>query len=78
MRDALARLIKKTPLYPALRTWLRRRREAKELAGWERRGRTVPPPHRVKQAVLKQLARQQGLTVLVDSGPTPHSLAAGR
>jgi hypothetical protein len=68
MRDALARLIKKTPLYPAVRTRLRRKREARELAGWERRGRTVPPPHRVEQAVLKQLARQHGLAVLVETG----------
>lgn len=68
MRRAFAALIKKTPLYPALRTLLRRKREAKEVAGWERRGRTLPPPHRVKQTVLKQLARQYGLTVFIETG----------
>ncbi len=68
MRRAFTSVIRKTPLYPALRTLLRRRREAKELSGWERRGRPLPPPHRVKQTVLKQLARQHGLTVFVETG----------
>lgn len=68
MKQTIKNLFRRTPLYPPLRILLRRRQEAKQVARWERRGRTAPPPHCVKQKVLKQLTREHGLTVLVETG----------
>lgn len=52
----------------ALRAWIARRREDREVADWVRRGRPVPPPHVVKQRTLREYARRYGLRVLVETG----------
>ena len=64
MKRTLKELIKRTPIYPALRT-IRQRWELKE---WERRGRPAPPPHIVKQRTIRKFAERFGLKVLIETG----------
>jgi len=64
MKRILKELIKKTPMYPALRT-IRQRWQLKE---WERRGRPNPPPHIVKQRTIREFAERFGLKVLIETG----------
>jgi hypothetical protein len=65
MKEFLKSLIRKTPLYNPLRTWLRRRRQKIELRDWERNGRPVPPPHIIKQGALRKYAEQYNLKIFV-------------
>jgi len=51
-----------------IRKWLRARRDRRTLEEWERRGRPVPPPHIVKQRVLREYAERYGLRTLVETG----------
>jgi len=51
-----------------IRTWLRARRDRRTIAEWERRGRPVPPPHVVKQRVLREHAERYGLRTFVETG----------
>ena len=51
-----------------IRKSLRRRRQAKALLKWQRSGRPVPPPHQVKQAILRKYASKFDTRVLVETG----------
>lgn len=64
MKSTLKELIKRTPIYPALRT-LRQRREFKE---WERHGRPAPSPHIVKQRTIREFAERFGVSILIETG----------
>ena len=64
MKSTLQKLIRRTPIYLALRT-IRQRREIKE---WERRGRPAPPPHIVKQRAIREFAERFGVKVLIETG----------
>jgi hypothetical protein len=64
MKRTLKEFIKRTPIYPALRT-IRQRREIKE---WERLGRSAPPPHIVKQRTIREFAKKCGVKVLIETG----------
>lgn len=76
MRAIVTQIIKKTPLYHPLRKWavlpVRKRaatrRQAAEIAEWDSRGRPVPPPHTVKQGVLREYSKRYGLRILVETG----------
>lgn len=50
--------------------WLRARvqRRPNALEEWERQGRPAPPPHVVKQRVLRQYAERYHLRILVETG----------
>lgn len=64
----LKNLIKKTPMYPVLRkcktSWI----HAREIAEWNKQGKPVPPPHCIKQGVLKDYARRYNTKILVETG----------
>lgn len=68
MPSLLQRSLQATPFYYPLQTWLERRRQRRDVADWERSGRTTPPPHLHKQAVLRACARRHGLRTLVETG----------
>ncbi len=53
-----------SPLYPIYRKW----KQKQELFEWENKKRPVPPPHIVKQEVLKKYAKQYGLRTFVETG----------
>lgn len=42
--------------------------ERRELGAWERSGKPVPPPHLVKQRVVKEYARRYSIRTLVETG----------
>ncbi len=48
--------------------WLKRNRQGDALAEWERQGRPVPPPHVVKQRVLRGYAERYHLNIFVETG----------
>jgi hypothetical protein len=60
--------------HPFLKTFQRirhvmaRKREEKEIAQWEEKGKPAPPPHVVKQRVLKAYAKKYGLRILIETG----------
>ena len=45
-----------------------RMRQIVQIAKWEREGRQIPPPHIVKQRVLREYAKKYGLRILVETG----------
>jgi hypothetical protein len=61
---SLERLLSRTPLYDLLTD----RRLDRELYKWLENGRPCPPPHLVKQSVVKEYARQYRLGTLVETG----------
>jgi len=61
-------LLQETPFYYPLRNWAKRIGAAAELAEWESKGRPVPPPHIVKQGVLRDYSKRYGLRILVETG----------
>lgn len=69
MNNLLKHIIKKTPFYYYLRIWVAKRREVNSVVvDWERKGRPVPPPHIVKQGVLKDYSTKYGLKIFVETG----------
>ncbi|HVF66629.1 MAG TPA: glycosyltransferase [Pyrinomonadaceae bacterium] len=72
IKGSVKRLVEGTPLYGPLlglrQSQLRRRAEENEVAEWERGGRPAPPPHLVKERVLRRYAKRYGLGVLVETG----------
>jgi hypothetical protein len=56
------------PFYFRLRNWNQRRKQAKEQAKWERAGKPAPPPHVVKEGILREYARSFGIKTLVETG----------
>ena len=61
-------IIKKTPLYYPLLSYVAKRRHSKELVKWERKGKPVPPPHIIKQRTLQTYSMRYGLKILVETG----------
>ncbi len=51
-----------------LLNWLQAKRRHNTLAEWERQGRPVPPPHIVKQTVLRSYAERYHLKIFVETG----------
>jgi len=68
MKRQLKRLLGNTAPYRVIAGWQRRGKEQQEVEAWERRGRPVPPPHRIKQETLRQIADEYGLQILVETG----------
>lgn len=68
MIQIVKKVIKNTPLYSPLRNCVVRRRQKAEIAEWERKGKPIPPPHIVKQKVLREYAKIYGIRVLVETG----------
>jgi len=68
MNQFLRAIIRKTPVYHTLRNWMVTRLQKKEFIEWKKNGKPVPPPHIVKQQVLKSFANKFGLKILVETG----------
>ncbi len=68
MKAAVKRVLAQTAFYHPLRNCVRRQRDTRELEVWEQSGRPCPPPHVVKQRVLKTYAKDYGLRVFVETG----------
>lgn len=68
MKQLLTRLAHGTPLFHVIRNAQNVRKNSKKLKEWEQSGRPVPPPHAIKQKVLREKAEQYGLRVLCETG----------
>lgn len=68
VKEIFKQVLKRTPLYTPLKSWVIHRRQLAILAEWEAKGKPVPPPHIVKQRVLRDYARRYDLKVLVETG----------
>lgn len=64
----LRSLAKRLPGYYPVHEFLARRRQEREYADWLVAGRPVPPPHLAKRRILQSVAREHGLTALVETG----------
>jgi hypothetical protein len=68
MRRVIRAIVVRTPLYRPLRNFLDRGRDRRAIDEWRKAGSPIPPPHAVKQAVLRDYARRYRLAVLVETG----------
>jgi hypothetical protein len=49
--------------------WMYRNMRYRKVVGqWIQRGRPVPPPHKVKQLIIREYARRHGIRVFVETG----------
>lgn len=68
MKKLVMQFIQKTPLNYFFKKWVVKRTQAAEFAEWEKKGRPNPPPHTIKQKVLREHAQKYGLKVMVETG----------
>jgi hypothetical protein len=68
MMEIVKHAFQKTPFYDPLRRWAAKRRGVAALAEWEKRGRPIPPPHIVKQKILRDYSKKYSLRILVETG----------
>ncbi|MEZ6066345.1 MAG: hypothetical protein R3B90_11710 [Planctomycetaceae bacterium] len=62
--SAISGLFLRSPIY----RWLRRRRQQQELSRWLDGERSSPPPHLVKQNLIRRYAARFGCDTLVETG----------
>lgn len=68
MRPNYKQLAEAAPFYYTLRNLWLRYRQIEELKEWESKGRPDPPPHIVKQKILRDYAAKYNLKVLIETG----------
>ena len=68
MSQFFKRCLQAIPGYNRVRTWMQSLKQGSEVTEWETNGRPSPPPHVIKQNVLKQYADQYDLKTLVETG----------
>ena len=64
----MAQIVKKITRFFPCRKWLKKHRQTKEIAKWEKGGKPLPPPHAVKQQTLQHYSERFGLKILVETG----------
>ncbi len=64
----IKRVLKSTPIYSLILNARNVSVRFAEIQNWKRRGRLAPPPHSVKQRVLRHYARKYKLRILVETG----------
>lgn len=68
IREKISRLLVRSSLYHEARARYARSTNSRRLEKWVAAGRPAPPPHVVKQNVLRETARALNLKVLVETG----------
>lgn len=68
MKEKLKEIIKHTPLLCPLNNYLIKRKQARKIKKWKKRGCPMPPPHIIKQQTLRSYAQRYNLKVLVETG----------
>lgn len=68
MRQTVKNILGRSSLYHPLRNSWRMHKQKAEVRQWEVRGRPCPPPHLVKQGVLKAYAQEYDLRIFVETG----------
>jgi hypothetical protein len=64
----MKQIIRKFLLCDRLRNWAENRKQVSARVEWERAGKPMPPPHRVKQGVLRAYSAKFGLRILAETG----------
>lgn len=62
--NLLKNIIKRTPIYP----YYKRIKEERLTSNWHKTGAPVPPPHFIKQEIVKYYARKFSIDILVETG----------
>jgi len=62
--NLLKSIVKKTPIYP----FLYRFKKKRVINNWHKAGKPIPPPHIIKQKIVKQYARKFSIDILVETG----------
>ena len=72
---SLKTLFKKTPLYSLLIFWRRKKAIKKEndyqkqiIKDWKSNGKPLPPPQCFKRSVIKEYAKRNSVSVLIETG----------
>lgn len=65
---SLKNVVKRAPFGPRLQSFLADRRRRRAWQEWKARGSPIPPPHAIKQRVLRDCARRFGTRILVETG----------
>ncbi len=68
LSDYLRAGLRRTALRPLVRRWRTARRHSREIREWQLAGRPAPPPHCIKQRVLRQYAAKYNLKTFVETG----------
>jgi hypothetical protein len=68
MQKGIQEIKKYTHLVPPLQRWIDRRGQAADLARWQKKPRTLPLPHLLKQDILKGYAIEYKLSVFLETG----------
>jgi len=61
-------IAKKIVRFFPFRRWLKKQRQKKEIAKWEKDGKPLPPPHAVKQVAIQNYSERFNLDILVETG----------
>lgn len=64
----IGNVLRKTPFYDSLRPLAVRLAQPGAVRTWERHGRPDPPPHAIKQQVLREFSDRYGLRIFVETG----------
>lgn len=68
MNQLMKQIVKKITFYYPLQKWVKKKRQMKEIAQWEKNGKPLPPPHTVKQRTLQHYSERFNLEILVETG----------
>jgi len=68
MKELLKDIIKKTPFYIQIRKWFLFKKQKREIIEWEKNGKPNPPPHIIKQLILRSYKEKFKLKILVETG----------
>jgi len=62
--NLLKNIVKRTPIYP----YYKRIKEERLISNWYKKGKPAPPPHFIKQGVVKEYAKKFSITILIETG----------
>jgi hypothetical protein len=62
--DSIKKMVRKTFIYNLIEYY----RQHKDLVRWVKNGRVGPTPHLIKQAIIKEYAKEFNISILVETG----------
>lgn len=68
MKQILKKVVENMPLYYRYYNYTCAKRQKKELLLWENNGKPMPPPHLVKQKILKYYVNKFDLKIFIETG----------
>ena len=68
MIKVFKKIFKKTPIYPLFLKIKLEKKKKIIINDWLKKGKPAPPPHFVKQGVVKEYAKKFSITILIETG----------